>query len=80
VDGGSRLWRDLSGSHLDPTSRIFAEFKTQYSLIQCFFFFLFWRNLAKFRPEKYDFDLCKGFSIAKMAQIRQISKQKGFNV
>ncbi len=30
--------------------------------------------LAKFRPEKYDFDLYKGFSIEHMTQIRQIWK------
>jgi hypothetical protein len=38
---------------------------------------------AKFRPEKYDFNLLKGFSMAKMAQIRQISllkKKKGFQI
>ncbi len=36
---------------------------------QCFFF---GRNLARFRPDKYDFNLYKGFSMEKMAQIRQI--------
>jgi hypothetical protein len=30
----------------------------------------------KFQPETYDFDLYKGFSMEKMAQIRQISKKK----
>jgi hypothetical protein len=39
-----------------------------FSLLQRFFF-----EAAKFRPEKYDFDLYKGFS---MAQISQISKEK----
>jgi len=33
-------------------------------------------HIAKFQPEKYDFDLCKGFSMEKMAQIRQISNKK----
>jgi hypothetical protein len=27
--------------------------------------FMFWRNFAKFRPEKYDFDLYKGFFMEK---------------
>jgi len=27
---------------------------------------------VKFRPEKYDFDVYKGFSLVKMDQIRQI--------
>jgi uncharacterized protein YwgA len=30
---------------------------------------------AKFQPEKYDFDLYKGFSMEKTAQIHQISKK-----
>jgi argonaute-like protein implicated in RNA metabolism and viral defense len=30
---------------------------------------------AKFRPEKYDFHLFKGFFNEKMTQIRQISKK-----
>jgi len=35
------------------------------------------QNFTKFRPGKYDFDLyTKGFSMGKMAQIRQISKRK----
>jgi hypothetical protein len=33
----------------------------------------FFFEAAKFRPEKYDFDPYKGFS---MAQISQISKEK----
>jgi hypothetical protein len=37
---------------------------------QCFF------GGAKFRPEKYDFNLLKGFSMEKMAQIRNIFKKK----
>jgi hypothetical protein len=41
------------------------------------FFFLGGRNFGKFRPEKYDFDLYKGFSIfKKKTQIRQIPKKK----
>jgi hypothetical protein len=32
------------------------------------------QNFTKFHPEKYDFNICKGFSMKKMAQIRQISK------
>jgi len=35
-------------------------------------FFFYWRIFAKFRPEKYDFNLFKGFFMWKMAQIRQI--------
>jgi hypothetical protein len=31
-------------------------------------------NFAIFWPEKYDFDLYKGFSMGKMAKILQISK------
>jgi hypothetical protein len=27
--------------------------------------FMFWRNFAKFRPQKYDFDLYKGFFMEK---------------
>jgi hypothetical protein len=38
-----------------------------------YFYFYFYFEAAKFRPEKYDFDLYKGFS---MAQISQISKEK----
>jgi hypothetical protein len=37
------------------------------------------QNFAKFQPEKYDFDLCKGFFMKKMTQIRQISKKKNPN-
>jgi hypothetical protein len=33
------------------------------------------RDFGKFSPEKYDFDLYKGFSMRKMTQIRQISKK-----
>jgi len=36
---------------------------------KCFFT---WRIFTKFRPEKYDFDLYKGFFIRKMVQICQI--------
>jgi hypothetical protein len=39
-------------------------------LLQAVFFF--GRNLARFLHEKYDFNLNKGFSMEKMAQIRQI--------
>jgi len=38
--------------------------------------FLFWQNFAKFRPEKYNFNLYKGFSTKKMAQICQTPKKK----
>jgi hypothetical protein len=31
---------------------------------------------AKIRPEKCDFDQCKGFFMRKMVQTRQISKKK----
>jgi hypothetical protein len=37
--------------------------------------FFIGRNLAKFRPEKYDFVLYKEFFIENMAQIRQISNK-----
>jgi hypothetical protein len=37
------------------------------------------QNFAKFQPEKYDFDLCKGFFMEKMTQSRQISKKKNPN-
>jgi hypothetical protein len=52
-----------------------------YSNLTFIFFSLpsakkFGRNPAKFRPEKYDFDLCKGFSMEKMTEIHQISKIK----
>jgi len=36
---------------------------------QCF---CYWRISVKSRPEKYNFDLQKGFLLRKMAQIRQI--------
>jgi hypothetical protein len=37
--------------------------------------FFYWRIFAKSLPEKYDFNLQEGFSMEKMAQIRQISKK-----
>jgi hypothetical protein len=43
---------------------------------RCESVFFIWRDFAKFRPEKYDFALYKGFFIEKMTQIRQISKEK----
>ncbi len=36
----------------------------------------YWRVFAKIRPEKYDFELCKGFFMEKINQIRHISKRK----
>jgi hypothetical protein len=45
------------------------------TLAQCFFL-CGGRNFAKFQSEKYDFNLYKGFSMEKMAQIHQISKKK----
>ncbi len=34
----------------------------------------FWgQDFGKLSPEKYDFDLYKGFSMRKMTQVRQIS-------
>jgi hypothetical protein len=36
--------------------------------------FFLWQNFAKFQLENYDFDLFKGFSMEKMAQIFQILK------
>jgi hypothetical protein len=35
----------------------------QLRLVQCFFY---WRILAKFQPDKYDFDLHKGFFMGKV--------------
>jgi hypothetical protein len=43
--------------------------------LHCVLFFS-WRNFAKFRPEKYDFDLYKGFLMKKWHKFRQISKKK----
>jgi hypothetical protein len=34
------------------------------------------QNFIKFRPEKYDYDLYKGFSMKKMGQFRQILKKE----
>jgi len=34
------------------------------------------RNLVKFRAEKYDFDLYKGFFLEQFAKIAQISEEK----
>jgi hypothetical protein len=43
------------------------------------FKFIFGRNFAKFQPEKYDFNLYKGFFMEKKkAQFRQISRKKKF--
>jgi hypothetical protein len=39
-----------------------------------------WQNFAKFRPEKYDFNLYKGFLMRSIAQIRQILKKKKFQI
>ncbi len=36
------------------------------------------QNFVKFQPKKYDFNLYKGFSMEKMAQICQILKEKTF--
>ncbi len=38
--------------------------------------FFFWKKFAKFQPEKYDFDISKGFFMERMAQIRQIVGKK----
>ncbi len=38
---------------------------------QCIFY---WQKFSNFRPEKYDFNLCKGVCMKKMAQIHQILK------
>jgi hypothetical protein len=38
------------------------------------------QNFAKFRPEKYDFNLYKGFLMRSIAQIRQILKEKKFQI
>ncbi len=46
-----------------------------------FFFFPLWRNFAKFRPQKCYFNQYEGFLIEKkMAQIRQILKEKKFQI
>jgi hypothetical protein len=34
------------------------------------------QKFAKFQPEKYDFNISKGFFMEKMAQILQIVKKK----
>ncbi len=36
-------------------------------------YFFYWNFFAKFRPEKKDFDLCKGFFMTKLTKICQIS-------
>jgi hypothetical protein len=36
---------------------------------------VFYKSFAKFQPEKYDVNYCNGCFMAKMAQIRQISKK-----
>ncbi len=38
------------------------------------------QNLAKFRPEKYDFNLYQAFFMEKMAQICQISNEKKIQI
>jgi hypothetical protein len=38
--------------------------------------FFFWQKFAKSQPEKYDFDISKGFFMEKMAQILQIVENK----
>jgi hypothetical protein len=53
-----------------PQSLSLSLFSTQL------LFSFFWRNFAKFRPEKYDFDLYKGFFMKTIVQIHQISKGK----
>jgi hypothetical protein len=35
----------------------------------------FWLTFAKYQPEKYNFNLNKGFFMEIMTQIRQISKK-----
>ncbi len=39
-------------------------------------FWFFWKIFVEFWPEKYDFNLHKGFLMKKIAQIRQILKKK----
>jgi hypothetical protein len=39
-------------------------------------FFFFGRNFTKFRPEKYDFELFKRFSMEKMHKLTQFSRNK----
>jgi hypothetical protein len=36
----------------------------------------FWRNIARFRPEKYDFDLYKGFSVKKWPKFARLPIEK----
>jgi hypothetical protein len=69
----------MSLQHIISVSGMFKSWFKNFSaelnkdVDQCFF----WgRNIAKFRPEKYGFDLYKGFSMNKWAQIRQISNKK----
>jgi len=42
--------------------------------------FVFGQNFTKFQPEKYDFDLDKGFFMKKMTQMCQILKKKRIQI
>jgi hypothetical protein len=48
------------------------HFNKRFYFKQCFF----WLTFAKYQPEKYNFNLHKGFFMERMTQIRQISKKK----
>jgi hypothetical protein len=43
-------------------------------------FFFLGEIFAKFRPEKYDFNLYEGFSMEKMAKKTQISEKNSFQI
>jgi hypothetical protein len=48
------------------------------NIVPCNWCFFLGNIFAKFQPEKYDFDLYKGFLIEKMAQILQTLRKKKF--
>jgi hypothetical protein len=68
-------WSDLCSRTLSCMSCL--NFNESTSVRQVYGnFFPFWRKFAKFRPEKYDFELYKRFSMGKMAKFSQISRNK----
>ncbi len=52
--------------------KICAQLNKDVDQCVCFF----WRNIAKFRPEKYDFDVYKGFSTRKWPKFARLSIKK----
>jgi hypothetical protein len=70
-------WSDLCSRTL--SSMICLNYNEQTSVRQLYgilFILFICRNLAKFRPEKYDFELYKRFSMEKMPKFTQISRNK----